>query len=102
VLLAVVNVEAFGWRLPMHLFPWTAVVRPGDPALFASLPLEARRNYGGTAPGGVPQEAEDDGDPARFASIALELRRIDALVLDDPHVRAVFETPGWAGRWVAP
>jgi pyridoxamine 5'-phosphate oxidase len=34
----------------------TAVVRPGDPALFASLPLEARRNYGGTAPGGVPQD----------------------------------------------
>jgi putative ABC transport system permease protein len=22
LLLAVINVEAFGWRLPMHLFPW--------------------------------------------------------------------------------
>jgi putative ABC transport system permease protein len=35
VLLAVVNVEAFGWRLPMHLFPgdW---VRLGALALLAS------------------------------------------------------------------
>ena len=22
LLLAVVNVEAFGWRLPLHVFPW--------------------------------------------------------------------------------
>jgi hypothetical protein len=79
-----------------------AVVRPGDPALFASLPIEARRNYGGAVPGGVPREAAGDGDPARFGSIALEVRRIDALVLDDPHLRAVFEAPDWAGRWVAP
>jgi putative ABC transport system permease protein len=34
VLLAVVNVEAFGWRLPMHLFP-------GDWALLAALALLA-------------------------------------------------------------
>jgi putative ABC transport system permease protein len=26
VLLAVINVEAFGWRLPMYLFPWDWLV----------------------------------------------------------------------------
>jgi hypothetical protein len=79
-----------------------ASVGPGDPALFARLPEEARRNYGGPAPGGVPDAGVYDGDPARFAAIALEVRKIDALVLDDPHLRAVFEAPDWTGHWVAP
>jgi hypothetical protein len=79
-----------------------ASVAPGDPALFARLPVEARRNYGGAVPGAPPAPEGEDGDPARFASITLEIRQIDALVLDAPHRRAVFEAPDWAGRWVAP
>jgi putative ABC transport system permease protein len=46
VLLAVVNVEAFGWRLPMHVFPadWLrlgalAVLAAGLAALFPALRL---------------------------------------------------------------
>jgi hypothetical protein len=79
-----------------------AAAGPGDPALFARLPEEARRNYGGPAPGGAPDDRVYDGDPARFAAITLEVRQIDALVLDDPHLRAVFAAPDWAGHWVAP
>lgn len=79
-----------------------ASVTPGDLALFARLPEDARRNYGGSAPGGVLEDAPSDGDPARFAAIALKVRRIDALVLEDPHRRAIFDAPDWQGRWVAP
>ncbi|MFW5655279.1 MAG: pyridoxamine 5'-phosphate oxidase family protein, partial [Roseicyclus sp.] len=79
-----------------------ATVQPGDPAIFAGLPAEARRNYGGAVPGGVPDERQGGGDVVRFACILLEATRIDALLLDDPHRRAIFEAPDWHGRRVAP
>jgi putative ABC transport system permease protein len=37
VLLAVINVEAFGWRLPMHLFPGTWLTLAGLAILAAAL-----------------------------------------------------------------
>jgi hypothetical protein len=79
-----------------------ASVSQGDPELFASLPPAARQNYGGAVPGGPPDDAPSEGDPTRFGCITLEVRRIDALVLDDPHWRAIFEAPDWTGRRVAP
>jgi len=88
-------------RLQIRIRALASVV-PGDFALFASLPEEARRNYGGSAPGGIPQDAPSEGDPARFAAIALDVRRFDVLVLDGPHLRALFDAPDWQGRWVAP
>jgi hypothetical protein len=80
----------------------TAVVEQGDPELFAQLPPQVRTNYGGAAPGAEPGPAPADGDPARFAAIRLTLHRIDALVLHEPRMRAVFTAPDWHGRWLAP
>ncbi len=83
----------------------TAVVEQGDPELFARLPPQVRMNYGGAAPGAEPGPAPDDpadGDPARFAAIRLTPHRIDALVLHEPRMRAVFTAPDWQGRRVAP
>ena len=80
----------------------TAVVRQGDPELFARLPPQVRANYGGAPPGAEPGPAPADGDPARFAAIRLTLHRIDALVLHEPRRRAVFTAPDWRGRRVAP
>jgi putative ABC transport system permease protein len=44
-LLAVVNVEAFGWRLPMHLFPsgWAALLALSLVAALLATALPARR-----------------------------------------------------------
>jgi len=50
VLLAVVNVAAFGWRLPMFLFPWDyaqlgvlAILAAGLAALWPALQLSRTR-----------------------------------------------------------
>lgn len=81
----------------------TAHAEPGDPDLFARLPQAARANYGGAVPGqALPSPEEPEGDPARFAVLRLTVGEIDVLVLDDPHVRAVFAAPDWQGRRVAP
>jgi len=79
-----------------------AVVEPGDPALFARLPEPARTNYGGAVPGGPPGEGTEGADPARFAAIRLRVTEIDALVLEEPHIRAIYSAPDWTGHWVAP
>ncbi len=80
----------------------TAVVEPGDPDLFSRLPDVARANYVGAIPGeALPREGGDEG-PSRFASIQITVRDIDALILDEPHIRAIFTTPDWTGRWVVP
>lgn len=78
-----------------------AEVSPGDRDLFERLPEAAQANYGGAVPGGTPGD-EGQSDPARFGVIRLHLTRIDALILDEPHRRAVFEGPDWRGRPVAP
>jgi hypothetical protein len=79
-----------------------AHVTQGDPELFSRLPEPAQRNYGGPVPGTTEFEPAGDGDPCRFAAIRLRITLIDALVLDEPHVRAVFAAPEWRGVWVAP
>ncbi len=89
-------------RLQIRLYA-TAVVKTGDPALFASLPPEAQANYGGAIPGAVLNMSTTGGaDPNRFAAIHLTATKIDALILDDPHKRALFSGPTWQGKWVAP
>lgn len=82
-----------------------ASLAPGDPALFAALPPEARANYGGPSPGTpLPDSPRPtDGDPARFTRILCQLTEIDALVLADPHRRARYRgDDGWHGAWIAP
>jgi putative ABC transport system permease protein len=60
VLLAVVNVEAFGWRLPMYLFPLDylarglALLAAGLAALWPALAAVA--DAAGAAAGGVRHE----------------------------------------------
>lgn len=79
-----------------------AQVNAGDQALFNQLPPEAQANYGGPMPG-RPLPTPDGGpDPERFASIHLQVTEIDALVLSDPHIRAIYAAPDWDGAWVAP
>lgn len=84
----------------------TAETRPGDPGLFRSLPADAQRNYGGAAPG-TPITSDEEtlsraGDVNRFSVIACRIFRIDALILADPHQRAVFHAPQWTAIRVAP
>ncbi|MDG4647001.1 pyridoxamine 5'-phosphate oxidase family protein [Roseibacterium sp. SDUM158017] len=79
-----------------------AELHPGDPSLFASLPVQARANYGGAVPGEAPQAPPPDGELARFTLIRCTLSEIDALVLDTLHRRARFTGPDWTGRWIAP
>ena len=79
-----------------------AIVERGDPALFARLPAAARANYGGAVPGSPPGQQTKEGDPARFGAIRLTVHEIDALVLAEPHIRAIYTAPDWAGRWVTP
>lgn len=82
-----------------------ATLEPGDPALFAALPPEARANYDGPVPGaslsGQPGIAT--GDPNRFARILCHLTEIDALLLTNPHRRARYRADAiWQGQWIAP
>ena len=82
-----------------------AVLVPGDPEVFARLPPEAQANYGGAVPG-TPVSglfSRDTGDPARFLRILCRVSAIDALVLSEPHRRAIYRAEAdWAGEWVAP
>jgi hypothetical protein len=79
-----------------------AALHRGDPALFASLPPEARANYGGPAPGDAPSAEPSEGDPNRFIVMRCKLHEIDALVLEETHRRALYSAPDWSGRWIAP
>lgn len=90
-----------GQRLQIRARAMAELV-PGDPDLFASLPPEARANYGGSPPGRAPRDDVPEADPDRFLVIRCRLRDIDALVLDNPHRRAGFAAPDWKGRWIAP
>ena len=70
--------------------------------MFSHLPDVARANYVGAIPGeALPREGGDEG-PSRFASIQITVRDIDALILDEPHIRAIFTAPDWTGSWVVP
>lgn len=82
-----------------------ASLAPGDPAVFQTLPPAAQANYGGPAPGDPLTQGADPGrgDPARFARILCDLTEIDALLLAEPHRRALFAAEsGWSGAWIAP
>lgn len=82
-----------------------AILAPGDPAVFANLPPEAQANYGGVAPGTLVSGlfSRDIGDPGRFLRILCRLNAIDALVLSDPHRRAIYRAEAdWTGEWIAP
>ncbi len=82
-----------------------ARLEPGDPAVFANLPLEAQANYGGPAPG-TPLSAQAEhnpGDPTRFTRILCHLTEIDTLLLSDPHRRARYRADAnWQGQWIVP
>lgn len=83
-----------------------ATLAPGDPAVFARLPAEARANYGGPAPGTPIGTATGraEGEPGRFLRILCRLTEIDALLLaPEPHLRARFRSAeAWRGEWIAP
>ncbi|AHM03414.1 pyridoxamine 5'-phosphate oxidase-related protein, FMN-binding protein [Roseibacterium elongatum DSM 19469] len=81
-----------------------ARLEPGDPALFAALPPEAQANYGGPAPGTAgPHTQPPTPDASRFALIRCQVTQIDALLLADPHQRALYTAEtGWQGQWIAP
>lgn len=82
----------------------TAEILPGDPALFASLPDFAKANYAGPVPGAKPDsDTPDTAAEARFTRILCTLTEIDALLLSDPHQRALFTAnQKWSGRKIAP
>lgn len=82
-----------------------ATLAPGDPALFARLPPGAQANYSGAIPGAPITGASDRqvGDASRFSLIRCQLSLIDALLLADPHQRAIYRaSDDWQGGWVAP
>ncbi len=80
----------------------TAHLEPGDPSLFAQLPLQAQSNYTGPIPGTPLPTPQTQTEP-RFARLLCNLTEIDALTLLDPHQRARFRaSDGWKGQWIAP
>lgn len=80
----------------------TARVIRGDPHLFAQLPPQAQANYTGPIPGTALPTNTSQTDP-RFARLLCTLIEIDALILTDPHERALFRASDmWQGQWIAP
>ena len=81
-----------------------ATLTPGDPALFARLPPTAQANYSGAIPG-QPISGKSErriGDASRFIEIQCQVAVIDALLLTDPHQRAIYRaSDDWQGGWVA-
>jgi len=82
----------------------TAEILPGDSALFDSLPDFAKANYAGPIPGTKPDsDTPDTAAEARFTRILCTLTEIDALLLSEPHQRALFTAnANWSGRMIAP
>ena len=79
----------------------------GADAAWARVPEAARANYGGApAPGqplARPEALEPRAERARFAVLRCRAKEVEALLLADPHRRAVYaRADGFAGGWVAP
>lgn len=79
-----------------------AAVSDGDQDLYQSLPPQAQQNYLGPIPGTPLSAPSQTFEWPRFSRLTCVVSRIDALLLDAPHRRAVFDAPDWQGAWVAP
>lgn len=74
---------------------------------WARVPEAGRWNYGGhpapARPIASPEAYEPGAERARFAVLRLRVEALEALLLEEPHLRALYEHgDGFAGRWIAP
>lgn len=71
------------------------------------VPDGGRWNYGGEpAPGrpiARPEAYEPGAERGRFAVLRLRVEALEAVLLEEPHLRALYERDdGFSGRWLAP
>ena len=95
-----------GASLQVRLRGRVAVVNGAEAdALWDRIPEAARANYGGAPEPGEPIPEPASHEPVasrdRFAPLRFRARELEALLLSERHLRAVFEA-GAPGRWVAP